>query len=107
MFGAKTRVYGDALSGRKISSSTLSYPKSMTSKTELRLEDLIDKPSISVITKMTNFSGISFVTMPDKSEDGWELIEICVDSGACDTVLPSRMLQGVKLEQTEASRAGE
>jgi hypothetical protein len=39
--------------------------------------------------------------------DGWEEIEITVDSGACDTVLPSKMLPGVKLEETEASRNGE
>ena len=41
------------------------------------------------------------------SLDGWEEIEITVDSGACDTVLPSKMLAGVPLEETEASRKGE
>ena len=45
--------------------------------------------------------------MQPKSQDGWEEIEITVESGACDTVLPSRMLPGIKLEETEASRRGE
>ena len=53
----------------------------------------IDQPTISVVRP--------------PSQDGWEEIEITVDSGACDTVLPSRMLPGVKLEETEASRRGE
>ena len=53
----------------------------------------IDQPTISVVRP--------------QSRDGWEEIEITVDSGACDTVLPSRMLPGVKLEETEASRRGE
>ena len=45
------------------------------------------------------------VGAPDpKSMDGWELLEITVDSGACDTVLPTGMLSSIKTESTEASR---
>jgi hypothetical protein len=38
------------------------------------------------------------------TEDGWEMLEITVDSGACDTVLPTGMLASVKTESTPASR---
>ena len=44
---------------------------------------------------------------PRDNESGWELIEITVDSGACDTVLPPKMLSSIRIESTEASRAGE
>ena len=50
--------------------------------------------------------GIAIVA-PGDNESGWELIEITVDSGACDTVLPSKMLSVIRTESTEASRAGE
>ena len=41
------------------------------------------------------------------SQAGWECIEITIDSGACDTVLPSNMFASISLESTEASRNGE
>ena len=50
--------------------------------------------------------GISTVAFRD-NESGWELIEITVDSCACDTVLPSKMLSSSRTESTETSRAGE
>ena len=39
--------------------------------------------------------------------DGWEMLEITVDSGACDTVLPSGMLASIQTQSTPASRAME
>lgn len=51
--------------------------------------DLITKPSHPMIS----------IFIP-QIMDGWEEIEITVDLGACDTVLPSRMLPEVKLEET-------
>ena len=45
--------------------------------------------------------------MVGPKDEQWEEIEITVDSGACDTVLPSRMLSSIKLEQNDASRRGE
>ena len=47
------------------------------------------------------------IVAPRDSESGRELIEIIVDSGACDTALPSNMLSSIRTERTEASRAGE
>ena len=41
------------------------------------------------------------------SEDGWEMLEITADSGACDTVLPSGMLASIQTMSTTASRAME
>jgi hypothetical protein len=41
------------------------------------------------------------------SEDGWEMLEITVDSGACDTVLPTGMLASIQTMSTAASRAME
>ena len=41
------------------------------------------------------------------SQAGWECIEITIDSGAYDTVLPSAMLSFIATEQTDASRAGD
>ena len=58
--------------------------------------DLMTHPEIPTISKLA----------PSNPED-WEEIEITIDSGACDTVLPSHMLPGVQLEDTEASRNGE
>jgi hypothetical protein len=41
------------------------------------------------------------------TEDGWEMLEITVDSGAGDTVLPSGMLSSIQTMSTVASRAME
>ena len=62
--------------------------------------------NIDSLTRSDAAMGISIVALRDK-ESGWELIEITADSGACDTVLPSRMLSSIRTESTEASRAGE
>ena len=58
---------------------------------------------ISILTRAER-SGISVVEQPGAD---WERIEITVDSGACDTVLPSRMLSSIRTESTEASRRGD
>ena len=52
-----------------------------TQKSHLGLMTRPEIPPVSVI-------------VPSSPED-WEEIEITVDSGACDTVFPSRMLPGV------------
>ena len=41
-----------------------------------------------------------------EKEDIWEMIEVTIDSGACDTVLPTGMLASISLEETEMSREG-
>ena len=61
---------------------------------------------LDLLTRADGPGGISIVALRD-NESGWELIEITVDSGACDTVLPSRMLSSIRTESIEASRAGE
>ena len=58
---------------------------------------------MSILTRAER-SGISVVEQPGSD---WERIEITVDSGACDTVLPSRMLSSIRTESTEASRRGD
>ena len=65
------------------------------------------RPRLDIdLTRADAPGGISIIA-PKDNESGWELIEITVDSGACDTVLPSRMLSSIRTESTEASRAGE
>ena len=61
---------------------------------------------LDLLTRADAPMGISIVA-PRDNESGWELIEITVDPGACDTVLPSKMLSSIRTESTEASRAGE
>ena len=61
---------------------------------------------IDLLTRADAPGGISIIA-PKDDESGWELIEITVDSGACDKFLPSRMLSSIRTESTEASRAGE
>ena len=39
-------------------------------------------------------------------EDGWIEIEVTVDSGACDTVMPAAMCGHISISQTEDSRRG-
>ena len=39
-------------------------------------------------------------------EDGWIEIEVTVDSGACDTVMPAAMCGHISILQTEDSRRG-
>ena len=42
----------------------------------------------------------------DKEEIGWVEIEITIDSGACDAVLPSRMLQHIDISPSADSKMG-
>ena len=62
-----------------------------------------DKPHIDLLTRV----GTQSISVIGPKAEEWEEIEITVDSGACDTVLPSRMLSSIKLEQNDASRRGE
>ena len=52
-------------------------------------------------TSMGTSSGLQLMSTAPAS--GWEIIEITVDSGASDTVLPSSMLSSIKAESTPAS----
>ena len=70
------------------------------------MNSLRPRLDLDLLTRADAPGGISIVDHQD-NESGWELIEITVDSGACDTVLPSRMLSSIRTESTEASRAGE
>ena len=63
---------------------------------------LMTKPHLEMATS----SGL-LLSAPSSAEmnaDGWELLEITVDSGACDTVLPTGMLSSINVVSTEASR---
>ena len=63
-----------------------------------------DNKHVDILTKATSSGRLVISTV---SQAGWECIEITIDSGACDTVLPSAMLSPIATEQTDASRAGE
>ena len=40
------------------------------------------------------------------SYKAWHELEITVDSGACDTVMPEEMCKGIRVEESPASREG-
>ena len=40
------------------------------------------------------------------SYKGWEEVEITVDSGACDTVMPESTCKGIEIEESKASPEG-
>ena len=63
-----------------------------------------DDKHVDILTKATSSGRLVISTV---SQAGWECIEITIDSGACDTVLPSAMLSSIATEQTNASLAGE
>ena len=59
------------------------------------------------MTKATTQGAMTISGVAPTGPSGWEVIEITLDSGACDTVLPSAMLSSIKTESTAASRNGE
>ena len=67
---------------------------------------LLPRLDLDLLTRADAPMGISIVA-PRDNKSGWELIEITVGSGACDTVLQSKMLSSIRTDCTEASRAGE
>ena len=42
----------------------------------------------------------------DTSGQEWEVIEVTLDSGACETVAPERIGNDIPIEETEASKSG-
>ena len=56
---------------------------------------------------MTAKHGVAVNTISSMPQAGWELTEITVDSGACDTVLPSAMLSSIDTEPSEGSKRGD
>ena len=75
----------------------------------IKLSHIIPEPEeeergLSLLTRATTLGAM---TISSTAQSEWEAIEITVDSGACDTVLPSSMLASIQTESTEASRNGE
>ena len=63
-------------------------------------------PHIAVsATSMATATSSGLRLMSTAPASGWEIIEITVDLGACDTVIPSSMLSSIKTESTPASRS--
>ena len=56
---------------------------------------------VDVLTKATTSAARTVSNVNGQPSAGWELIEITVDSGSCDTALPSNMLSSVALTPTE------
>ena len=74
---------------------------------KLQLSDLLGEKHEKHVDLMTRATTQGAMTISSTARDGWEVIEITIDSGACDTVFPSSMLSMIKTESTEASRNGE
>ena len=72
----------------------------------IKLQELMpEKKDLSILTKAG--PGLPSISIVAPKGDEWEEIEITIDSGACETVLPSRMLLSIKLQPNEASRRGD
>ena len=41
-----------------------------------------------------------------KTQDGWQLLSMAIDSGAAETVIPHRLVSQHLLKETNASRSG-
>ena len=67
----------------------------------LRTVNLMTKPSME---RAATAGLLMSAPRVGEDHDGWEMLEITVDSGACDTVLPVGMLGSVTLISTPASR---
>ena len=71
----------------------------------IKLQEAIpEKKDLSILTKAGN--GLPSISIVAPKGDEWEEIEITIESGACETVLPSRMLMSIKLQPNESSRRG-
>ena len=68
-------------------------------------DDAPKKRDLSILTKVG--VGLPSISVVAPKGEEWEEIEITIDSGACETVLPSRMLMSIKLQSNDASRRGD
>ena len=60
----------------------------------------VEVKPLDIITKPGGKS-LSTVNNPKPTEEGWVEIEITIDSGACDTVMPAAMCGHISIFQTE------
>ena len=68
---------------------------------------ILGKQSLGDVCTLTRrVSGAACISGVDAEEIGWTEIEITIDSGACDTVMPARLCQHISIIQTEESRRG-
>ena len=65
--------------------------------------EMLFRGSLDGLTERPPKNAISVVVKP---EPEWTEIEITVDSGACDTVMPSKMCGHISILSTEKSRSG-
>ena len=77
-------------------------PEAKKEKQKVRFEN-DKKGGISIITEKDRPSNLSTITEEDL---GWIEIEVTIDSGACDTVMPASMCSHISILQTEESRRG-
>ena len=70
---------------------------------EVRPLSIFTKPEIAP-SGVRALSAVADSSKP--SEEGWVEIEITIDSGACDTVMPAAMCGHISIVQTEDSRRG-
>ena len=70
---------------------------------EVRPLSIVTKPEVA----QPGARALSVVNDSSKpTEEGWVEIEITIDSGACDTVMPAAMCGHISILQTEDSRRG-
>ena len=87
-----------------------SMSKAMTSGTSILTKDRfprsVPKSATSGISILTRRGPATAPLSTFDKDIGWTEIEITIDSGACDTVLPSRMLQHIDIVPSEDSVKG-
>ena len=67
----------------------------------------IGKQSIGDVCTLTRkVPGGGCISWVDAEEMGWTEIEITIDSGACDTVMPARLCSHISVLSTENSKRG-
>jgi hypothetical protein len=77
-------------------------------KKRVRFEDGVDNEIVAkVLDPLYKLSDMSLSPLGAKSSvDGWVEIEITIDSGACDTVMPTSWCSHISILQSEDSRRG-
>ena len=74
--------------------------------TKLTLRVLQNQGGLHIITKKDNPAGDRQISGLGDGDNGWVEIEVTIDSGACDTVMPTRLCSHISIVQTEDSRRG-
>ena len=70
-------------------------------------KSILGKQTLGDVCTLTRkVPATNVISAVDPGEIGWTEIEITIDSGACDTVMPTRLCSHISVIETEDSRRG-